>query len=188
MGPEPLAEWSNFYVIVGSSSAALTGLTFVVIALVAETQRVNSTGLRVFVTPTIVHFGAVLALSAFLCVPRQTAFVVALGMGLAGIGGFAFVAVNAMRLRHLQSYVAVREDWIWHVGLPSLAYGGLLTASLPIGAGRWGGLYGVGAASVLLLFIGIHNAWDIAVWMTLRRGDAAQSADPPRESDAAGGH
>jgi hypothetical protein len=35
--PDPhLAEWESFYVIVGSSSAALTGLQFVVIALVAD--------------------------------------------------------------------------------------------------------------------------------------------------------
>jgi hypothetical protein len=30
-------------------------------------------------------------------------------------------------------------------------------------------LYGIAAASLALLFIGIHNAWDIAVWMTLTR-------------------
>ena len=37
MPPElpPLTEWETFYVIVGSSAAALTGLQFVVIALLA---------------------------------------------------------------------------------------------------------------------------------------------------------
>jgi hypothetical protein len=30
-------------------------------------------------------------------------------------------------------------------------------------------LYGVAGTSLLLLFIGIHNAWDIAVWMTLSK-------------------
>jgi hypothetical protein len=30
-------------------------------------------------------------------------------------------------------------------------------------------LYGVAAASLLLLFIGIRNAWDIAVWMTMHQ-------------------
>ena len=39
-GPEaaalPLHEWERFYVIVGTSAAALTGLMFVVIAVVAD--------------------------------------------------------------------------------------------------------------------------------------------------------
>ncbi|SRR6266851_5054040 len=35
----PLAAWESFYVIVGSSGAALTGLQFVVIALIAESRR-----------------------------------------------------------------------------------------------------------------------------------------------------
>jgi hypothetical protein len=30
-------------------------------------------------------------------------------------------------------------------------------------------MYGVAAAVVLLMIIGIHNAWDIAVWNTIRR-------------------
>src|SRR4051812_768692 len=37
-----LAAWESFYVIVGSSAAALTGLQFVVIALIAETARRSS--------------------------------------------------------------------------------------------------------------------------------------------------
>ena len=57
-----LLPWANFYVIVGSSGAALTGLQFVVIALIAETtRRSNPDTIGVFGTPTIVHFCAVLA-------------------------------------------------------------------------------------------------------------------------------
>jgi hypothetical protein len=35
------------------------------------------------------------------------------------------------------------------------------------------GMYGVAGVSMLLMFIGIHNAWDIAVWNTVRKkGDS----------------
>ncbi len=34
--PRPLQAWENFYVIVGSSAGALTGLQFVVLTLIAE--------------------------------------------------------------------------------------------------------------------------------------------------------
>jgi hypothetical protein len=62
-----LAGWENFYVIVGTSAGGLTGLTFVVIVLVRETMHgARPAGVGAFVTPTIVHFGGVLALAAFL--------------------------------------------------------------------------------------------------------------------------
>ena len=52
-----LREWESFYVIVGSSGAALTGLQFVVMALIAEIER-PSTGREIsaFGTPTVIHF------------------------------------------------------------------------------------------------------------------------------------
>ena len=56
-----LAGWENFYVIIGSCAGGLTGITFVVIALIRDVQRVRPTGLRAFLTPTIVHFSGVLA-------------------------------------------------------------------------------------------------------------------------------
>src|ERR1700683_1321801 len=87
MALAPLADWDNFYVITGSSAGGLTGLTFVVIALAAEARRVDAAGLNTFITPTIVHFGTVLALAAFLCVPRQTTLSAAIGVGLAGLAG-----------------------------------------------------------------------------------------------------
>jgi len=37
--PSILAHWESFYVIVGSSAAALTGLMFVVITLIADSKQ-----------------------------------------------------------------------------------------------------------------------------------------------------
>jgi hypothetical protein len=92
-----LADWGNFYVITGSSAAALTGLTFVVIALAANTSGVSTTGLRAFVTPTIVHFGTVLALAAFLSVPHQGLMSLSLGFGAVGVGGLIYGVVIAAK-------------------------------------------------------------------------------------------
>jgi len=69
----PLAAWESFYVIVGSSAAALTGLQFVVIVLGAERETVGTCGRSApSGTPTVVHGSplrfAVLALLA-LCLP-----------------------------------------------------------------------------------------------------------------------
>ena len=156
--------------IAGSSAGGLTGLTFVVIALAADARRVDPIGLHAFVTPIIVHFGTVLALAAFMCVPHQTLLSICLGLGAAGSAGLIYVCTVTSNIRfNLGSYLPVREDWIWNVILPGIAYGGLLTMALSIWLLPDFTLYAVAAISMLLLFIGIHNAWDIAVWMSLKR-------------------
>src|SRR6266851_422466 len=66
----PLARWESFYVIVGSSAGALTGLQFVVMALIAEAESGSSMlEVRAFGTPTVVHFCAALLISAVLSAP-----------------------------------------------------------------------------------------------------------------------
>src|ERR1700752_2425233 len=99
MDASPLAGWENFYVIVGSSAGGLTGLTFVVIALVRDASRAQPTGLHVFVTPTFVHCGGALALAAYLTMPHQTVLAVCAGVGVVGLAGFAYGGRVAARLR-----------------------------------------------------------------------------------------
>ena len=167
-----LSGWENFYVIVGSSAGGLTGLTFVVIALLRETaQGVRPSGLGAFVTPTIVHFGGVLALASFLSMPHQQVLTLSAGLGVAGLAGLIYggVIVANMRAPHSAQYVPVREDWIWNVIVPTLAYASLLAVAVLIWYRPVAGLYGVAVVSLVLLFTGIRNAWDIAVWMTLQR-------------------
>jgi len=173
--PPLLEGWDNFYVIAGSAAAGLTGLTFVVIALVADAHRVNVSGLRAFVTPTIVHFGSVLALAAFLTVPRVGPASLAVGFAAGGIAGVCYALMIARNMRgHGIDYLPVREDWLWHVMLPASAYAALLAMALLVGGWPEQTLYGVAAIAMLLLFIGIHNAWDIAVWISLHRKDEAR--------------
>jgi hypothetical protein len=177
-----LADWANFYLITGAAAAQLTGLTFVVIALAANGRGMTTTGLRAFVTPTVVHFGTVLALAAFLSVPRQNVVSLSLGLGAAGVAGLVYGVVAAVSMRRLGSiYVPVGEDWLWHVTLPTLVYGALLVMAFL--TRRWveQSLYGVAAVSLLLLFIGIHNAWDVAVSISVsRRQDSSKGPEPRR--------
>ncbi len=165
-----LTGWDNFYVIAGSSAAGLTGLTFVVISLSAGARRVNPVGLHTFVTPTIVHFGAVLAVAAYLSMPRHGRLSLSLGLGAAGIAGMIYSVKIRAGLRLLgPDYSPVVEDWLWNVILPAIVYGALLAEALLIWRWPRQSMYGVAAAIVLLMIIGIHNAWDIAVWNTIRR-------------------
>jgi hypothetical protein len=180
-----LADWDNFYVITGPSAAGLTGLTFVVIALSADAKRANERGLRAYVTPIIVHFGAVLALAAYLSMPHQNVLALSVGFGVAGAAGLGYIAFIATKIAHISiDYVPVREDWIWNVLLPGFAYGVLLAAAFFIWRIPQASMYGVAAVSVLLMLIGIHNAWDIAVWTSLRKHDDRKPEDR-KKGDAA---
>ncbi|MGB6309157.1 MAG: hypothetical protein WBF89_15335 [Steroidobacteraceae bacterium] len=165
-----LAEWDNFYVIVGSSAGGLTGLTFVVIALASDAKRVNLRGLRVYVTPTIAHFGAVLLLSAYLSMPHRGILSLSVGFGAAGAAGVAYmVFIGANIGRISAAYIPVAEDWIWNVIVPAIAYGSLLAIAFLIWRRPDPCLYAAATASLLLLIIGIHNAWDIAVYNTVSK-------------------
>src|SRR5258705_10736314 len=78
-----LAHWDSFYVIVGSAGGALIGLQFVVMTLVAERPpRDAARAGAAFATPTIVHFGTVLFLSALLRAPWQTVAPLAILVGV----------------------------------------------------------------------------------------------------------
>jgi hypothetical protein len=166
----PLSEWETFYVITGSAAAGLTGLMFVVIALQTEAivESVEG-GVRAFGTPTVLHFCGVLLTAAIMSIPRQSVTTLAVCVGGIGIAGLVLSTWVVVQARGQRSYKPVLSDWIWHVTLPLVAYASVAAAAGVLS--RWPvvALDMVAAASLLLLFIGIHNAWDSAVWIAARR-------------------
>jgi len=160
MLPE-LVEWESFYVIVGAAAGALIGLQFVVLTLIAEKPHLASPEAgAAFATPTIVHFSTALLLSAVLRIPWHTIGAFALVWGLVGFAGIAYAAVVAQRMRGQNTYRPELEDWLCHVLLPLVAYSCLALSALAASSHPHEALLGVGAATLFLLFIGIHNAWD----------------------------
>jgi hypothetical protein len=162
-------EWESFYVIVGSSAAALTGLQFVVVALSADTEELTSTGSDVFATPTVVHFCATLLIAAILCVPRQTPASLAACLAAEGLAGIVYATIVMLRFGKKMHYKPVLEDRIWHIVLPSVAYVALFASGIATHRHEVGALYVVAATALLLLLIGIHNAWDAAVYIAMRK-------------------
>ncbi len=180
-----LAAWEAFYVIIGSSAAALTGLQFVVIALVSDIGRRGAAGtFAAFATPTIVHFGAVLLLSAILSAPWPTLSVPDILVGIIGLGGVVHAIVTVLRARGQTVYTPVLEDWIWHGILPLVAYINLFVAALLLAGDPEPALFLIGGSAVLLVFIGIHNAWDTATYLVQTQDRAAPESAPPSEPEA----
>jgi hypothetical protein len=166
----PFAGWESFYVIIGSSAAVLIGLQFVVITVSAQINMPGSgSAVGAFGTPTIVHFCAVLFIAAILSAPWSAPSSAALALGVCGVAGLAYALIVVRRTRRQTGYVPVLEDWIWHCVLPLIAYATLLIAALVLQRYPAPSLFVIGGVALLLLFVGIHNAWDAVTYMALQR-------------------
>jgi len=97
-------------VIVGSSAGALIGLQFVVMALVASLPRRPGAAQagEAFATPTIVHFGTVVLLSAVPSAPWSSVGVAAVPRGPLGLTGFAYSIIVTRRVRKQTAYQVVK--------------------------------------------------------------------------------
>jgi len=163
-----LSSWQNFYVIIGSAAAALTGLMFVVITLIAGVrQRVPSEVVGAFSTPTVVHFCLALLVAAILSAPWQALWPASLLLGLSGLGGMMYIVIVVRRARHQTDYQPVLEDWLWHTVFPLVSYTALVVAAIVLPGNPALALFIIGAVMVLLLFIGIHNAWDAVIYVAV---------------------
>ena len=167
-----LVEWDSFYVIVGSAAGALIGLQFVVMTLITQrTDNAPAEAGQAFSTPTVLHFCVVLLLSALSRVPWSGITPAAISCGCIGAAGIVYTGYVLWRIRRQNAYVPVFEDWLFHCGLPFAAYVMLVASALWSMSAVRNALFVVGAAALLLLFVGIHNAWDTVMWHVFDKPD-----------------
>ena len=157
----PLSAWGNFYVIVGSSGAALVGVQFVVITLIAAMRmRPMLDSISAFATPTVVHLAGALLVSAIMGAPWRSLFPTSVVLAICGLGGLAYGAIVIHRARRQTFYKPVWEDWLWYAILPCSVYAALALAAVFLRTTTQLAEFVIGVAALGLLLIGIHNAWD----------------------------
>ena len=167
-----LAAWQNFYVVVGSASAAMTGLMFVVVTLVANTgRRGASEGVGAFGTQNVLHFCAALLVAAIFSAPWPALWNAGLLLGLCGLGGVTYIMIVVRRMRRQRAYQPVLVDWLWFVVFPFISYLALFVAAIVLTSNPTPALFVTGAATVFLVFIGIYNAWDTVTYLTLSHSE-----------------
>jgi hypothetical protein len=175
-----LAGWENFYVIVGSSAGALIGLQFVVMTLLADRPAGpgQAKAGSAFATPNIIHFGAVLLLSAVISAPWQSIGIPAILWGLMGLIGIVYATVVTWRMRTQTVYKPVFEDWLCHALLPVTAYTTMTASAAAALSYPRGAMFGIGIAALLLLFVGIHNSWDAVTFHVYSRKRSPRQTQP----------
>ena len=134
--------------------------------------RERQVGLRTFLSPTVVAFSVVLAMSMIGMLPVSFWGVPALllvGIGLLGVA-YSWWVWRRMRREGIASAIDL-EDRIWYATVPAIAYSILALAGVVLGlrTGLAGVVLAVGVC--LLLLAGIRNAWDMTTWIVLRRQD-----------------
>ena len=194
-----LAGWASFYVVTGTAAAALTGLQFVVQTLLAsEPIRPLSgddpeAGIAAFGSPTVVHLTLALIISSALCAPWPGFASLRATLVVIGAGALVYAAIVLRRARAQRAYRPVFEDWMWHFLLPAAAYASVMLSALFLHGGAEGPLFVVGTATLLLLCVAIHNAWDTVTYFTVNvmrhhrsDDDAVPLHDAPAPSSTAG--
>jgi hypothetical protein len=164
--PPQLTDWTNFYVIVGSSAGALTGLQFVVIALISDAEATRSMlEIRAFGTPTIVHFCVALLIAAIATAPWHAVLQAGVCLAICGAAGVAYSLRVISHARKQTGYAPDAEDWFWYAVLPLVAYSALFAGGILLVWRSVAALFVVAAAAVVLMFNGIHNAWDTVTFI-----------------------
>jgi hypothetical protein len=178
-----LNSWQNFYMLVGTAAATLTGLMFVVTTLIAGIDArlsILNAAVSAFNTPTVVQFGAVLLLAGILSAPWQTYTSLRLLLGLVGLGMSFYLIIVLRRMLRVPHYQSTSEDWTWYLILPLLASILLIIAAFMLPKNPAPALYIVGAATMLLLLVGIRNAWDNVTFLAVERAHSERSEHPEK--------
>lgn len=168
---EALAPWHDFYTLVGGAAATLIGLLFVAASVgssVFDHERYPA--LRAFLSPSLVHLVCVLAASLIILAPLRRTAALGVLVGGTGGGGIVYAAwVWRGMLRHGLVAKIETDDRLWYAALPPVGYLLMAGAGLAFACGQNAGCFLLAASIAVLLLAAIRNAWDMTVWMVIRR-------------------
>lgn len=165
-----MRPWHDLYMLLGTASATLIGLLFVA-ATVGSRYFTKEThaALRVFVSPSVVHFACVFVGCLVALMPTPSWELAGTLVGGTGLYGLVY-ALSVWRsiVRHGYHTRLDVEDSVYYVAAPILlsgiftAVGVLVMLRLGVAAELLAGL------SAALLLVGIRNAWDMTVWTVIK--------------------
>ena len=166
-----LADWHEFYGLLGTASAALVALLFVAASIGANVFTQETAGAtRTYMSPVVFHYTNILFLSLIALIPDQTGESFAIVIALASLGSIGYSVFILVRVwQHELSDLA---DRLAYGCVPVLCYGVGLACGWLIFTGHEAGLDALAGAALLLLIVNMRNAWDLMI--SLARRNAAQ--------------
>ncbi len=173
---ELLHDWHDFYTLLGAASATLVGLMFVAASIGATVfNEDHRAALGAFITPTVVHFAAVLFACLVVVIPTHGWHSLGALLGAGGLFGTVYSGRLLVQLIIRHRFNVDLVDRVFYALIPlagyllALAASGLLFARVAAGATV------MAAALMVLLLAGLRNAWDMMVWIMIK----APGGTPP---------
>src|SRR5215469_14261037 len=163
-GERMFQGWDNYFLMMGSAGGGLIGLLFVVITLTAGFERSQAQrGQALYMTPTMVHFAVVLSISAVAEIPKLPRFgfaalaALALGLGLLNATRASF---GIARPRPNATAPHWSDLPLYGIA-PTVIY--VFGLAFCVGIAEQVAWAGPALATLLLvlLLVGIRNAWDL---------------------------
>jgi hypothetical protein len=164
-----LAQWHEFYALLGTAAAALIALLFVAVSISTsvltpdpESRRNTST----YLSPVVFHYANLLFLSLIALIPTESLESFALAIGVPGAGSAIYSIVIAVRVH--RNSISDLADRLCYGAIPALCYAMGPVAALLLLEEKPAGLDVLAGAALLLLVINIRNAWDLMISLARR--------------------
>jgi hypothetical protein len=152
--------WHDFYMLLGTSSAALVALLFVAASIGAGfLTPERSTATRTFMSPVVFHYSTTLLMSLIALIPAHTPISLTVGIAAVAVAGLVYTTMVLVGLA--RASITDIADRFGYGLFPLAAYlamlasAGLMLSRPPFGADI------LAAALLLLLAVNIRNAWDL---------------------------
>ena len=159
--------WESFYILIGTGAASLIGLLFVVVTLTQGRERSQTMrGISIYMTPTVIDFAVVMIASALVTSPLPGAWVITVlgGGALIGLGNAAWACIAIRANARGEDPPHWTDFWMYGASPLAVFLGlALVDAGLALK-----GVWAVDLLAILLLvllLLGIRNAWDLITWM-----------------------
>jgi hypothetical protein len=166
---ELLHDWHDFYGLAGTASATLLGLMFVAASIGAsifnEEQRAPA---GAFLTPTVVHFAAVLFACLLMTIPTQSWHTLAALLGAGGLAGAIYCGRIVVQIIIRHRFEVDLSDRLFYAVIPFLGYLLVLISAVLFFMKIMASASLIAASLFRLLVAAIRNAWDMTVWIMIR--------------------
>jgi len=159
-----VAEWHEFYVMMGTASATLMGLLFVSLSLNAHIKSgEENAGFRVLAVHTFSNFLFVLLIAVIFLIPLQSPLGLGLPLLFMGAGGLFGSSRRLFRAHQVGKQAMSRGKVLRQTAGSGLCYIGLLAIAFSVLYGQTRGLYWL--VPVMIVFVGeaSRNAWILLI-------------------------
>jgi hypothetical protein len=168
--------WDNVYLMLGPAASGLIGLLFVVVTLTAGFDRSQALrGQAVYLTPTALHFGVIMAISAVAMAPRLGVVTTVASIciiALLGAAGAVRACFGIQKMRTGNNDPHWSDFWCYGAA-PVLLSLGVCAATLSfLWRVSWAA-EAIAALLLVLLLLNIRNAWDLITAIVAMSKDKA---------------